>query len=226
MVDPSVRKGRPRANPLPGRGQDPRAEILDAAARLFIAVGYSAASTRQIAEAVGLRQASLFHYFSRKEDILTELLNRTVEPSVDFASRLAKVDAPPGVALYLLLVNDLSTYCQGPGNIGSLQMQPDARAERFAGYWVKRNLLRSMYRDVIARGSSTGSFDVSDVELQTDIVFGLVESVSTWFEQGGPREPQVVFDAVAKSAVKAILADPSCIQSVRVQAQDFARQLG
>jgi AcrR family transcriptional regulator len=225
MVDLTVRKGRPRANPLPGTGRDPRAEILDAAARLFTALGYSAASTRQIADAVGLRQASIFHYFPRKEDMLTELLNRTVEPSLDFAGRLAKVDAPPCVALYLLLVNDLSTYSQGPGNIGSLQVQPDARAEQFAGYWVKRDLLRSMYRDVIARGSSTGSFDVSDVELQTDIVFGLVESVSTWFEQGGPREPQAVFDAIATFAVKAVVADPSCVQSVMAQAQVFARQL-
>jgi AcrR family transcriptional regulator len=67
--------GRPRADPRSSTA-DPQEEILAAAADLFATVGYTAASTRAIAQAVGLRQASLFHYFPRKEAILDELLDR------------------------------------------------------------------------------------------------------------------------------------------------------
>ena len=79
------------------------------AAGLFESRGYTATTTREIATAVGLRQASLFHYFARKErlatgaeqDILNVALN-TVRAGVDIdfggLSALDRVslEVPPG----------------------------------------------------------------------------------------------------------------------------------
>ena len=78
--------GRPRAVPqlVPA---DVREEILSAAAGLFETYGYTATSTRAIATEVGLRQASLFHYFARKDDILSELLDRTLRPTLEGVRR-------------------------------------------------------------------------------------------------------------------------------------------
>jgi len=59
------------------------------AAGLFESQGYTSTSTRTIADAVGLRQASLFHYFARKEDILTELLDRTVRSAGEAGVKLS-----------------------------------------------------------------------------------------------------------------------------------------
>lgn len=215
--------GRPRANPLVGTGVDPRGEILDAAARLFTVAGFSATGTRQIAEAVGLRQASLFHYFSRKEDVLAALLNQTVEPSFRFAIELAAADAPADVAIYLLIVNDLANYCSGPGNLGSLQVQPEARRDRFGDFWDKRDRLRDIYHDFIARGCADGVFVVPDVDLATSIVFGLVESTATWFEQAGARAPSTTFDAVAEFALRGLMRDASSASAARVAALQFHR---
>lgn len=50
-----------------------RAQIIDAAAQVFAELGYSAASTQNIAEVLGLRQASLYYYFRSKEDALSEV---------------------------------------------------------------------------------------------------------------------------------------------------------
>ena len=44
-------------------------------------MGYTGTSTRTIAEAVGIRQASLYHYFKTKDDILCALLSQTVTPT-------------------------------------------------------------------------------------------------------------------------------------------------
>lgn len=217
--------GRPRANPLIGTGVDPRGEILDAAARLFTAVGFSAAGTRQIAEAAGLRQASLFHHFPRKEDLLAALLDQTVEPSLAVATELAAGDAPADVAIYLLIVNDLANYCTGPGNLGSLQIQPEARRERFRDFWDKRDRLRNIYHDLIARGCAEDIFVVSDVELATSIVFGLVESTATWFEQAGTRVRSTTFDVVAEFALRALMGDPGSASATRAAALQFHRDL-
>lgn len=49
----------------------PREEILDAAAGLFVDRGFEGTSTREIAEAVGIRQASVYYHFpSGKDEIL------------------------------------------------------------------------------------------------------------------------------------------------------------
>lgn len=50
-------------------------DILIAALKLFSAKGYEATSISQIAEAVGIRKASLYSHFSGKQDILDSLLS-------------------------------------------------------------------------------------------------------------------------------------------------------
>ncbi|HEY1970662.1 MAG TPA: TetR/AcrR family transcriptional regulator [Pseudonocardia sp.] len=58
-----------------------RAEIVAAATRIIAAKGYSNVGMRDIAEAVGIRGASLYHHFPSKEEILFAIcLTVTREP--------------------------------------------------------------------------------------------------------------------------------------------------
>lgn len=64
-----------------GRGRAPRDDaeetrraILRAAHDLFMAHGYRAVSTRQIAEATGLTQPALYHHFADKEQLYVAVL--------------------------------------------------------------------------------------------------------------------------------------------------------
>src|ERR1700761_5422625 len=61
-------RGRPRLEQSRRPGNTAREEILDAAAELFTNLGYASTSTRRIADAVGIRQASLYHHFATKDD--------------------------------------------------------------------------------------------------------------------------------------------------------------
>ena len=54
-------------------------EILDAALELFSVQGYEATSISQLAEAVGIRKASLYSHFENKQAILDELTQTTLE---------------------------------------------------------------------------------------------------------------------------------------------------
>lgn len=49
--------------------------ILDHAARLLRNGGYHRATLREIAEAVGIRKASLYYHFASKEEIVEEVVN-------------------------------------------------------------------------------------------------------------------------------------------------------
>ena len=77
------RVGRPRAEQRPGQRAVARAtNCCAAAAELFTTRGYAATTTRAVAERAGMRQASMYHYVSGKEELLAELLESTVTPSL------------------------------------------------------------------------------------------------------------------------------------------------
>jgi AcrR family transcriptional regulator len=58
------------------KGADRREEILDAASALFITYGPSRTTTRQIAQAVGISQPSLYAHFPTKEALSQALATR------------------------------------------------------------------------------------------------------------------------------------------------------
>src|ERR1700693_2995911 len=149
--------GRPRALPQ-ALSVDVREEILAAAAGLFEQRGYTATSTRAIASEVGLRQASLFHYFARKEDILVELLDRTLRPTLEGvrSTHLEKYD--PDLALWLLVRADAANLCRGPHNLGALQLLPEVQEPQFEWFWRRRRQLFRVYARQVARGCSSGEF--------------------------------------------------------------------
>lgn len=223
--DPKPRLGRPRAVPPADAAAEPREEILLAAARLFTSVGFGRATTRQVAAEAGLRQASLFHYFERKDDIFAELLDRTVQPALEFASRLAALHPDPAPGLYLLVLKDVRNLCREPGNLGSLQLQLDARSPQFSKYWDKRTRLREEYRHFIEDGGQSGVFDVEDPDLATSIVFGLVESVATWFSYELPQSRHEVWRGVADHAIRPLLAHVSRLEEVRKEASRLSHRL-
>lgn len=142
------RRGRPRLEASRRPGCSARDEILDAAAELFTTVGYAATSTRRIAESVGIRQASLYHHFAAKDDILDALLADTVDTSVRLAAELLAESGPGAPRLHTLVVADTAQLCGGSWNLGTLYLLPELRAERFAAFRRRRGELRSHYREL------------------------------------------------------------------------------
>lgn len=221
MVDdtaPQPRVGRPRAQTREDPNADPREEILSAARELFWRQGYAATSTRQIAQAVGLRQASLFYYFAQKDEILAELLDRTSQPVLDFIGQAAGIDAAADVRLHMLVTRDLRNFCRPHGSLGTLQLQREAPVERFPSFWEKQGKIREAYQDLIREGSETGHFAVEDVALTTSTIFGLVESVGTWFDPA-LHDPQSVSRAVSEAALRSILVNADSISLVESEAR-------
>jgi AcrR family transcriptional regulator len=77
FVNPIAVDRRPKAVPTPRlKSVDRREEILNAASTLFIEHGPSKTTTRQIAQAVGISQPSLYAHFPTKEALAQALATR------------------------------------------------------------------------------------------------------------------------------------------------------
>lgn len=183
--------GRPRSGARRLPAATAREEILDAAAELFAQRGYAATSTRLIAERVGIRQASLYYHFKTKEQILAELLEATVRPSLEHAAALG--DLAPAEALRSLIRFDVGVLLTARWNIGVLYALPEIAAEPFARFRREREQLRDVYRGLCG------------AEVTGDLVFGLVESV-IGMRRDLPSLPpaDVLRDTVAAAALRII----------------------
>ncbi|MCZ4537581.1 TetR/AcrR family transcriptional regulator [Gordonia terrae] len=164
-------RGRPRLVQARRRGQTAREEILDAAAELFTRHGYTGTSTRMIAEAVGIRQASMYHYFGTKDDILATLLETTVVASLDRARVLLDGDGPALARLLELARFDVDQLAQSRWNLGALYLLPEVADQRFVEFRSARQELADSYATLAAAALG----DATDK--RTLLPFRLVESV-------------------------------------------------
>lgn len=206
--------GRPRATGESAGDRDSRQDLLDAAAELFIEHGFTATSTRAIADRAGLRQASLYHYFGGKEDILSDLLEGTVRPSLRTARALLEAPVSPLAKLWALCRFDLALLCGGPHNLGMLYVRPEVQSPRFAGFHSERSELRDRYRQlVLAAGAD---------EVAADLVFGMVEGVV--LTRQWKSIPDVDSFAAAGADAGARIAGATDVAAVRKEAGLIAIQ--
>lgn len=152
-------------------GGTPQDEILDAAGELFTEQGYAGTSTRAIAEAVGLRQASLYHHFATKEDILIALLRQTVVPTLDVA-RTQDATRPPAERLVEIVRFDVTQLVTSRWNLGVLYLLPEIHTAAFDPFRADRLALRDIYRSLAAEVIGADARDP-----RCALPFRLVESV-------------------------------------------------
>ena len=143
--------GRPRKQSPRRRGSTAREEILDASSELFTRHGFATTSTHQIAEAVGMRQASLYYHFPSKNDIFMTLLMSTIQPALDLASDLAESDESPALKLWALVAAETRILLSSNWNIGRLYQLPVLTNDEFAEYHAARAQLEGIYRDLAAQ---------------------------------------------------------------------------
>jgi AcrR family transcriptional regulator len=87
-----------------------RLEAIKAAAAVFAEKGFHGASTRDIAERMGIKQGSLYYYFSSKEEALGEVCLFGIEDYVRRMERIANSDQPFEAKLMATLTSHLSSY--------------------------------------------------------------------------------------------------------------------
>ena len=164
--------GRPRKHSPRRRGNSAREEILDASSELFTTQGFATTSTHQIADAVGIRQASLYYHFPSKTEIFLTLLNSTIEPSLELADELAGTDADPAQRLWSLVAAESRLLLTSGWNVGRLYQLPVANSPEFSEYHESRDRLQNHFRSTAA--AIVGEEDPR-VELPFHIALSVIE---------------------------------------------------
>lgn len=229
---PERRVGRPRVLPQMGSGRrsgmEPREEILDIVAGLFVDRGIAATSTRDIAEAVGVRQSSLYYHFPRgKDEILAELLQRSIRPTLDKVEKIellgVETDARPEVLLYLLVILDVRTLARAPRNAGVLPGLPEVqRKDVFEPFGTAREELNAAYSRLgsqvaVARPERAMT---PDGKQMGELLLEQVEVVIRMRSEGHQITPPIEA-IIAATCLRICLADQASIDEAAARATDL-----
>lgn len=175
-------------------------ELLDAAASVFAAKGYHGASTKDIADRLGIRQGSLYYYFSSKETALEEVCTIGVEGFVQNLTGIMATDASypekvrQGIAAHLLPLRDRRDY--------TLVFLKERRNLPPASYQRISRLSRQYeqhWEDLLREGIAAGAFR-KDLNCRIAVLamLGMCNGAPEWQrKEAGTRIETIVDEFVA-----------------------------
>jgi AcrR family transcriptional regulator len=192
-----------------------RGRILLAAASLFAQRGYFGTSTRDIADAVNIRQPSLFHHFDAKHTIFRTLLELDLGPSIQRLERRLSEDSTWSEKLHLTVARDVRVAITQPFDARGLYQDAVLAQDEFRAEREGIQLFHELMERVIIRGQEAREFVDVDPSFVQRAVNGVL--FETLREQGGPSgqiraaRPLQAADFV----LRAVLSDPTQLAAVR-----------
>jgi AcrR family transcriptional regulator len=178
------------------KGQRRRtAEIIDAAANVFARRGFHGASTQDIADVLGVRQASLYYYFPSKEVALEMVCARGVEGFVEAAISVTEAPGSASKKLAGLIASHLSPLRdRGDYMQVFLNERRHLPAESRRRIGRHSRAIERIFEDVLRAGVEGGEFRLdTDVRLTALAILGMANAVATWYG----KEKQQPIDRIA-----------------------------
>jgi AcrR family transcriptional regulator len=157
-------------------------QIIEAAARVFAERGFHGATTQDIADVLGIRQASLYYYFSSKEAALELVCLKGVEGFFEAGKKIAAAPGTAGERLTLLIKSHLSPLIDRSDFVrvflNERQHLP-TESRRRIGRWSRG--LERLFEDIIKEGAGNGEFRANlDTRLATLAILGMCNAASNW----------------------------------------------
>ncbi|MCC6830898.1 MAG: TetR/AcrR family transcriptional regulator [Thermoleophilia bacterium] len=190
-----------------------RERILREASFLFARKGYGATSTREIGEAVGIRQPSLFHHFASKAEIMMELLAHSLGRPTDVAEALAAADGPATGRLHRYLVFDALHIVGSPYDLGGLNDDDVMELPEFREWHALRARLRGAREEMVAQGIRDGEFIDVGVEFAAMALTNVIISATQVYSGRLPADPGLAM-RIAVFAMRGLVIDPAALDDV------------
>jgi AcrR family transcriptional regulator len=175
-------------------GKDPRAsyqsrrqEISDAAIQVFHRLGYRAASVSAVAAELGIDRATLYYYFSSKEQMFDEIVRSVIEQNDELAKRIAQSQISPTRKLRELVMALMVSYAANYPLLYIYIREDLNNVSDKRSTWSQhmRMLNRSIEQsviDIIEQGYADGSIrKVGEARVVAYGVLGMLNWTHRWY---------------------------------------------
>ncbi len=203
-----------------------RDDIIQAAAEVLQRNGYEAATMKDIAAAVNLTAASLYHHFRNKDALLLAVLElgqnvvfKEVEPiaGADCAAdvklrdmiRTHVIGITENLTVAAAMVYELRALLnvKPPPKNASADDKAAYLAfiERRAAFFAQRDQFEELFRVVIHEGIEQGAFRPVDVPIFVQTLLGAQNWVGVWFKPDGRLSGVQIADMIAETMLRGVL---------------------
>lgn len=197
-------------------GQETSDRILRVAADLFAQKSYAGTTTRQIAEAVGIQQPSLFYHFPSKAHIVDALIEWDLGRIMPFVRELSVSPYPAAVRLYAYLAFDVGHLMESPFNLAGVYSDDVMGDPRFLKWRSLLEERRAVVRDTVQDGIDEGSFIEMSPALASETVTGVILGMLK-FHSGLQDEQRVEHESVVSLVLRGLLRRPSELARLKGQ---------
>jgi AcrR family transcriptional regulator len=174
-----------------------RKEILDASAQIFSQKGYHGTSMQDIAAAVNLQKASLYHHVSSKQEILFELLNRGLLILTEEVDQVISASNPPEEKLRLAIRAYLTALTENQDVTSVLLLEYRSLEPKYLTRHIEeRDRFERIWRNLIIEGIQNQTFSCGDPTLATRALLGVMNWTVTWFRSDGPLSAGEIADQI------------------------------
>jgi TetR/AcrR family transcriptional regulator, cholesterol catabolism regulator len=187
-------------------GDSRRAGMCRAAAQIFRTRGFDATSVSDIARALGLTKAGLYHYFESKEALLFEIMTFGLECVRDEVVVPVRGIRDPEERLRQLIVRHARITTRGQGAVAHLgdeirALPPASRKQIEEKMRVYFDLIRNTLLELRAAGRLR---DI-DVTVATFSILGMILWLPRWFRPDGCLTQEEVAEQIAKFALGGLI---------------------
>ena len=164
-----------------------RSRVLDAAAELFVAQGYSGTTLRQIAATAGIKAGSVYHHFDSKEALYVAVLSEGMVVMTDaFAAAQDQLATDADVSIQLLAhvrAHLGAVFEHGPyttAHVSSFSSAPESVRTQVV---PERDHYERMWSALFDR--CFPALSAQELRLHRLILFGAMNAACEWFRQDG-----------------------------------------
>jgi AcrR family transcriptional regulator len=194
-----------RAEPAIAETNGVRADIIEAATRIFSERGYHKASMTEIAAEVGIQKPSLYHHIRKKEDLLFAIHEQLIDELTEETLAAVAAARTPSEKLATVLHASMRFIAHRKDAVTVfLQERHVVTGDRWAELVVKRDAYEQLVKEIIAEGTESGDFIDLPPSIAARGVLAMANWCYTWFNPDGALEADEVADIFAKIALRGL----------------------
>jgi AcrR family transcriptional regulator len=172
-----------------------RSDIIQAAAAIFRRKGFHGTSMQEIADAVGLQKASLYHHITSKQDILFAILEQALDLLIADMRAVVDSDLSPEEKLKLAMQVYMGRLTEDADLAAVLLLEHRSLEDKLRRKHVRRrDRYEGLWRQIIHEGIEQGAFRSVDVPLVAFAILGVQNWMITWYKEGGRLQALEIAD--------------------------------
>jgi TetR/AcrR family transcriptional regulator, cholesterol catabolism regulator len=162
-----------------------QALIREEGSRLFYERGYFATSVREIAAAVNIQPATIYHYFGSKEALLYDIMQRFMVDLIEDTAPLQSIDDPVE-KLRWIVTHHVCFHCTRPTEAYVSDNELHCLTGEFHEEMMRyRDHYQSIFRQILEGGVRRGVFFVDDVKVITNMLLSMITGAVIWYRPEG-----------------------------------------